>query len=150
MKRFLKTIFLIELFQGLSITLRNFLRPAVTEQYPKQRPLVAERYRGLPRLNMDPETGETLCIACNLCALACPLDLIIVGRDKDPDTKKWILTDYQFDLSRCMFCGLCEEACPTLAIELTQDFESATYSRDGLVVNRWQLEEGIKPMIYTS
>jgi ferredoxin len=31
-----------------------------------------ERYRGAPRLNINPDNGETLCISCNLCALACP------------------------------------------------------------------------------
>ena len=51
-----------------------------TEQYPKVRPDVAPRFHGAPRLNMDPETHETLCIACNLCALACPEDCIDVSR----------------------------------------------------------------------
>jgi NADH-quinone oxidoreductase subunit I len=33
--------------------------------------------------------------------------------------------------SRCMFCGLCEDACPVDALELTQDFELASYTREG-------------------
>ncbi len=149
-KRFLKTLFMVELLKGLLITFKYLISPAVTEQYPKKRTTIAERYRGLPRLHMEPETGETFCIACNLCALACPLDLITVGRDKDPVTKKWLLTTYEFDLSRCMFCGLCEEACPTPALELTQSFEHAFYSREGMVLNRQQLEEGYSaPVQYT-
>jgi NADH-quinone oxidoreductase subunit I len=150
LKQFLKTIFMVELFKGLYITLKHFFSPVITEQYPKERTKIAERYRGLPKLHNDPETGETFCIACNLCALACPLDLITVGRDKDPVTKKWILTTYEFDLSRCMFCGLCEEACPTPALELTQDYEMAYYSREGMVLNRQQLELGVQPpAVYT-
>lgn len=150
LKKVLKTVFLLELFKGMRITLRHFFSHAVTEQYPKQRPLLAERYRGIPRLNADPETGETYCIACNLCSLACPLDLITVGRDKDPVTKKWVLTTYDFDLSRCMFCGLCEEACPTPALELTQQFEMAYFSRQGMMLHRDQLERGIAaPAVYT-
>ena len=30
-----------------------------------------------------------------------------------------------------MFCGLCEDACPVDALELTQDFELASYTREG-------------------
>ena len=70
---FLKKIFLVDLIKGLLLTF-SYQRPSknYTEQYPKVRPKVAERFRGAPRLNNDPDTGETLCIACNLCALACP------------------------------------------------------------------------------
>ena len=35
-----------------------------------------------------------------------------------------------------MFCGLCEEACSTDALELTQDYEMALYSREGMVLDR--------------
>src|SRR5947209_9883096 len=41
-----------------------------------------------------------------------------------------------------MFCALCQEACPTYCLELTQDFELATYSRAGFVWNREMLEQG--------
>ena len=63
----------------------SYQRPSqnYTEQYPKERPKVAERFRGAPRLNNDPVTGETLCIACNLCALACPEHCIEVGWERD-------------------------------------------------------------------
>ena len=44
---------------------------------------MAERYRGAPRLNINPDNGETLCIACNLCALACPETLIVVGSERN-------------------------------------------------------------------
>src|ERR1035438_259829 len=75
----LKKIFLVDLFQGLFVTFRNQNPKYIyTEQYPAERPKVAERYRGAPRLNNNPENGETLCISCNLCALACPENLIVV------------------------------------------------------------------------
>jgi len=41
-----------------------------------------------------------------------------------------------------MFCGLCEDACPTDALELTQDFELASYTRDGAIWDRETLEKG--------
>lgn len=149
MKKLLRKIFLLDLLQGLSITFRNQNpRNVVTEQYPAQRPQVAERYRGAPRLNVNPENGQTLCIACDLCALACPENLIVVGWERNPETKRKDLINFTYDTSRCMFCGLCEDACPVDALELTQDFELASYTREGQIFDRQILEEGIKPVQY--
>jgi NADH-quinone oxidoreductase subunit I len=109
---------------------------------------VAERYRGAPRLNINPDNGETLCISCNLCALACPETLIVVTSQRNEVTKRKDLTTFTYDTSRCMFCGLCEDACPVDALELTQDFELATYTREGQIWDRQTLEEGPKPTQY--
>jgi NADH-quinone oxidoreductase subunit I len=149
MRKFLRTIFLIDLIEGLRVTF-HYQRPKyiVTEQYPAQRPKVAERYRGAPRLNINPENGETLCIACNLCALACPENLIVVGAERNEQTRRKELTTFIYDTSRCMFCGLCEDACPVDALELTQDFEMAGYNRDGQILDRQMLEEGPRPKQY--
>lgn len=148
-KRYLQRVFLLDLFKGLRLTF-SYQRPSATytEQYPLERPPVAERYRGAPRLNMHPETGEPLCIACNLCALACPENLITVGWERTADRKKR-LTTFTYDLSRCMFCGLCEDACPGDALELTQDFEIAYYSREGMIWDRQMLEQGPQPVHYS-
>ena len=73
MSGLLRKIFLVDLFQGLWVTFRNQNPKYIyTEQYPAERPKVAERYRGAPRLNNNPDNGETLCIACNLCAHSLP------------------------------------------------------------------------------
>src|SRR6266480_5999394 len=145
----LRKIFMLDLLQGLGVTFRyQDPKEIYTEQYPLERPQVAERFRGAPRLNVNPETNETLCIACNLCALACPENLIVVGWERTADRKK-LLTTFTYDLSRCMFCGLCEDACPVDALELTQDFEIAHYNRDGMIWDRKMLEEGPQPTRYT-
>lgn len=149
MKKALRKLFLLDLLQGLSVTFRNQApKEIITEQYPMQRPQVAERYRGAPRLNVNPDTDETLCIACDLCAVACPENLIVVSSERNPQTRRKELTNFTYDLSRCMFCGLCEDACPTDALELTQDFELASYSRQNMIWDRKTLEQGPQPTEY--
>ena len=141
---------MVDLFKGLGVTFRNQAPSAVyTEQYPLERPVIAERYRGLPRLNVNPDTGETLCIACNLCASACPEHLIVVGSERNPVTKRKEMTTFTYDVSRCMFCGLCVEACSTDCLELSQDYEIAQYTRENLVLDRERLERGPEPTVYT-
>ncbi len=142
MMDFLRRIFFVDILKGLALTFRYTYQKVYTEQYPLEKPKLAERYKGAPRLNNDPVTGETLCIACDLCAEICPEDLIVVGSQRDPESRKKVLTHYTFDTSRCLFCGLCQEVCPTNAIELTQDFELAAYDRRSMVWDRKRLEKG--------
>src|SRR3982075_2103004 len=100
MGKILRTVFLVDLLQGLWVTFPNQNpKYIVTEQYPSERPKVAERYRGAPRLNINPDNGETLCIACNLCAIACPENLIVVGEVRNPETRRKELTFFTYDLS---------------------------------------------------
>ncbi len=139
----------IDLIRGLFVTFRTQRpREIVTEQYPLERAPVSERYRGAPRLNINPQDGETLCISCNLCAIACPENLIVVMSERNEQTRRKDLIEFTYDLSRCMFCGLCEDACPVDALELTQDFELASYTREGQIWNRQMLEEGPRPVEY--
>ena len=104
----LKKILLVDLLQGLWVTFRNqHPKHLYTEQYPLERPKVAERFRGAPRLNINPDNGETLCISCDLCAKACPENLIVVTSVRNEQTKRKDLTTFTYDTSRCMFCGMC-------------------------------------------
>ena len=149
MKELLRKIFLVDLLTGLKVTFRSqHPRNIVTEQYPQVRPKIGERFRGAPRMNVSPETGENLCISCDLCAQACPERLIVVGWVRNPATKRKDLVTFTYDTSRCMFCGLCEDACPTDCLELTQDFELASYTREGAIFDKQMLEQGIQPTRY--
>ena len=147
--RWLRNLLLLDLVQGMGVTFRSQApEENCTEQYPLERPEIAERFRGAPRLNVNPDTNETLCISCDLCAQACPENLIVVRSERNPTTRRKELTTFTYDLSRCMFCGLCEDACPVDALELTQDYEMANYSRNECVLDREALEKGSPPKMF--
>jgi NADH-quinone oxidoreductase subunit I len=82
------------------------------------------------------------------CALACPENLIVVTSERNEKTRRKDLVAFTYDTSRCMFCGLCEDACPVDCLELTQDFEIASYTRRGAIWDWPMLEEGPRPTQY--
>ena len=149
-RKALSRYLLVDLVKGLRVTFKQQApREIITEQYPKVRPVVGERFRGAPRLNIDPDSGESLCIACNLCAVVYPENCIEVGWETREvvasgraNQKSKVLTTFLFDTSRCLFCNLCAEACPTYCLELTQDFELAAYTRKDFIWDREMLEQG--------
>jgi NADH-quinone oxidoreductase subunit I len=118
------------------VFLHTFAR-RVTVQYPEQKPYLSPRYRGRIVLTRDPEGGER-CVACNLCAVACPVDCISLQATEDEQGRRYP-EFFRINFSRCIFCGLCEEACPTYAIQLTPDFEMGEYKRKNLVYEKADL-----------
>ena len=105
--------------------------------YPEVMPYLPPRYRGRIVLTRDPD-GEERCVACNLCAVACPVACISLQKAETEDGR-WYPEFFRINFSRCIFCGLCEEACPTSAILLTPDFEMAEYDRQNLVYEKEHL-----------
>lgn len=95
------------------------------------------RYRGRIVLTRDPD-GQERCVACNLCAVACPVGCIALQKAETPDGR-WYPEFFRINFSRCIFCGMCEEACPTTAIQLTPDFEMAEFVRQNLVYEKEHL-----------
>ena len=98
---------------------------ADTVEYPDEQPYMFPRWRGRIILSRDPD-GEERCVACNLCAVACPVDCIALQKTEDEEGR-WYPEFFRINFSRCIMCGFCEEACPTNAIQLTPDFEMAEY-----------------------
>ncbi|XZW43681.1 NADH-quinone oxidoreductase subunit NuoI [Acinetobacter baumannii] len=99
--------------------------------------IVPPRYRGRIILTRDPD-GEERCVACNLCAVACPVGCISLQKAEKEDGR-WYPEFFRINFSRCIFCGMCEEACPTTAIQLTPDFELGEYVRQDLVYEKENL-----------
>jgi NADH-quinone oxidoreductase subunit I len=145
----LRKVFLVDLIKGLPVTFNNQPeKERITEQHPLERPAVYQRYRGQPRLNVNQETGESLCIVCNLWARACPVQLIVMKGERSPVTKRKEVVSWTCDLRRCMFCGPGTEGYSTDALELTQDYEMALYGREGMVLDQAALEHGQEPVRY--
>jgi len=63
---------LLDMLEGLKTTFRELFKPKVTIRYPEERLEPANRFRGMFKFSFD------RCIACKLCALACPIDIIYI------------------------------------------------------------------------
>lgn len=123
--------------RSLLMVFAHAFRRRSTIQYPEEPVPVPPRYRGRIVLTRDPD-GEERCVACNLCAVACPVSCISLQKAETEDGR-WYPEFFRINFSRCIFCGMCEEACPTNAIQLTPDFEMCEYDRQQLVYEKEDL-----------
>jgi NADH-quinone oxidoreductase subunit I len=119
--RYFKSLLLIELGQGLWVTLKYFFRPKFTINYPEEKTPKSNRFRGLHALRRYPN-GEERCIACKLCEAVCPaLAITIDSTQREDGTRR--TTRYDIDLFKCIYCGFCEESCPVDSIVETDVLE---------------------------
>src|SRR5713226_3179449 len=129
--------------KGMSVTLKEMMSPAVTENYPDEPPKFEERYRGVHVLQRD-ENGLEKCVACFLCAAACPANCIYIEAADNTAASRVSGAEryakvYNIDYNRCIFCGYCVEACPTDAITHGHGFELASFSASNLVYRKEQM-----------
>jgi NADH-quinone oxidoreductase subunit I len=135
----------LPLVGGLLVTMRHFLRNLFhpggmpTIQYPEERRNYGHRFRGHHILTTRPD-GSVRCVACYLCAQACPAECIHIEAAEHPDVniEKYPVV-YEIDMLRCVFCGYCVDACPEEAIIMSNNYDMAYFNRDQTVVGKADL-----------
>jgi NADH-quinone oxidoreductase subunit I len=141
---FWEASFLPAIVEGIRTTMRHVVaREPITQQYPEEKPELPQNYRGVHRLNRD-EEGRVKCVACFLCATACPARCIYITAAPAPKTEEWADRDkypasFVIDELKCISCGMCEEACPVDAIEMTSLYDLTGQSREQMLFDREKL-----------
>lgn len=131
----LKTIFI-----GMRITLKYAYAKPITVQYPDMAPVLQPRFRGFHYFEIEK------CIACDLCAKACPVDCIYIEKSgpRKIDKKTGIAVGgamhrYAIDYAKCMFCALCTYPCPTDCIHMGNLHDLSAYDRESMIVEFTEL-----------
>lgn len=125
------------LLKGMQVTGKEFITPKITEKYPEDREKVhvPDRFRAILQLKYDAD-GNHKCIACGICQRNCPNGTISITTKMVPTfdgKQKRKLDKYIYDLGSCTFCQLCVTTCPQNALEFSNDFEQAVFTREKLV-----------------
>lgn len=149
-------VYILEIVRGLSITGRVFFsnmwkwvtgrKGALTAYYPEEiRADYSPSNRGRHVLTQRSD-GKVQCVACNMCATACPaycIEIEATADFADPAHPKSPVR-FEIDYSRCIFCGFCVEACPEDAIRMVKDVpDLPRFDRDAMwgrkdLLLRWQ------------
>ncbi len=135
---YIKSLLLLELFQGMSVTGRYLFKKKFTVQYPEERAPMSPRFRGLHAQRRYPN-GEERCIACKLCEAVCPAQAITIEAAPRAEDGSRRTTRYDIDLFKCIFCGYCQESCPVDAIVETRVYEYHFEERGGNVMTKEKL-----------
>ena len=131
---FKEKMYLPAIFSGLKTTLKHFTKnlsdasniPTIC--YPEEKPTdITPKYRGVHRLTHRQEDDSIACVACYMCATACPADCInIEAIDRTDGIDEKMPSVFNIDLLECVFCGYCVEACPCDAIRMDSGIYSVT------------------------
>ncbi|MBF0422277.1 MAG: NADH-quinone oxidoreductase subunit NuoI [Magnetococcales bacterium] len=138
LKNLLRSFALMELAQGMAVTLKHMFKPYITVQYPEERTPLSPRFRGEHALRRD-ENGEERCVACKLCEAVCPAQAIYIEIDPQSSSEKRLTRVYDIDETKCIFCGFCQEACPVDAIVMGPNFEFFGSRRSDLYYDKQRL-----------
>lgn len=135
---FWEKIYLPEIFKALWYTLKQMFQPSVTLNYPEEKWDPPSIFRGRPVLVED--NGRERCVACGLCARACPPLAISMQANEDFDDPKERYPDrFEINMLRCIYCGYCEEVCPEEAIVMSKDYDIVFESREEAIYDKQRL-----------
>ncbi|MEM6823142.1 MAG: NADH-quinone oxidoreductase subunit I [Verrucomicrobiota bacterium] len=162
------------IFGGLALTFKHLLRTflqlifarkkkersildmsengMMTMQYPEEKWIFPDGYRGAPTLVKD-EAEREKCVSCQLCEFICPPRAIKIEPGSIPYNAPFAHVEkapqqFDIDMIRCIYCGLCEEVCPEEAIFLKRDHPiKVGYDRESMVHDKQTLYEmgGVTP-----
>jgi len=116
----------------------NLFRKPRTVVYPKEKIIIPEGSRGIPRLKLDLDSLEIICNGCGDCQRVCPENCIKIRKSVDEDGRE-ILDEFYLDLSKCIFCGNCVEFCNLDAIEMTYRHQLAEPDRHAFMLEKLDL-----------
>ena len=126
-------IYLWEIMKGLRLTMAKLIYNLThrdqmpTISYPDEKRPISVRLRGMHRLLKRPD-DKPRCVACMLCATACPAECIHIEANEESDKSiEKYPAKFEIDLLRCVFCGFCVEACPCDAIRMDTGVHAAPY-----------------------
>jgi NADH-quinone oxidoreductase subunit I len=131
---------------GMALVFKNFVRTlflgqASTIQFPEQKRPTSGRYRGIHLLTVR-QDGTPKCVACYMCATACPAECIYIEAGERPEQSiEKYPTRFEIDLLRCVYCGFCVDACPEEAIFMSRENDLVGTSRQELIIDRDRLIE---------
>ena len=165
------TTFLAATVKGLGITIKHFARNLFlpmrkaqarskagaptddswrneieTVQYPEEKVVYPERFRGLHRLMLR-DDGAVRCVACMCCPTVCPAHCITIipeeSGDKGIEKRPAV---FEIDELRCVVCGLCVEACPCDAIRMDTGMHAPPVEdrADAIETRESMLDRGIR------
>jgi NADH-quinone oxidoreductase subunit I len=138
-------LYLPAIVSGMGVTIKHFAKNLSdtsniqTVLYPEIDPSdITTRYRGLHRLTHRDDDGSIRCVACFMCATACPAGCInIVATQREDGVDEKMPEVFNIDLLECVYCGYCVEACPCDAIRMdTGIFTFIATKRDDFVIDK--------------
>ena len=137
---FAHKLYFPEIFKGMACSIKHVFRKTVTISYPEERPQLGPEFRGRPVLAK--ELGQERCVACGLCARACPPLAISMQASETEDPKERFPEVFEINMLRCIYCGFCEDVCPEEAIVMSPEYdynfqsrEAAIYGKDKLLID---------------